>query len=61
MARIPPPIRASNLVRYDSIMWQAAEAGISVGIMVTGPGPEWAVGPGEPKGAPPGIWKPSPP
>jgi hypothetical protein len=56
----PAAYPASSWVRYDSIMWHAAKAGISVGIMVTGPGPEWAVGPGEPKGAPPGIWKPSP-
>ena len=50
----PAAYPRTNWTRYDSIMWQAAGAGISVGIMVTGPGPEWAVGPGEPKGAPPG-------
>ncbi len=56
----PADYPASGWASYDEIVRQAVRDGIGVGMMITGPGPAWADGPGEPRGGTPGIWKPSP-
>ncbi|HET9719747.1 MAG TPA: hypothetical protein VFP55_06705 [Solirubrobacteraceae bacterium] len=67
----PRGFKASNPGSYPSGNWSyldtvvrtAAQDGIKVGFMVTGPAPVWAEGPGIPRGhaAKIGNWKPSAP
>lgn len=55
----PAAYRAANWTRYDAVVRDAAARGIGVDLTVTGPAPDWASGPGEPRNAPPGVWRPS--
>src|SRR5579875_296238 len=48
-----------NFYVYDQIVQTAKQDGITVDLLLTGPAPSWADGKGEPRGGPPGIWKPS--
>jgi hypothetical protein len=55
----PASYPASAWSVYDSIITGAAARGLGVNLDPTAPAPQWALSPGAPTGAPPGIWKPS--
>lgn len=58
----PAAYPATNWTFYDDVIREAQADGLQVGLMLTGPGPLWATGPGMPKtsNCPCGQWKPSP-
>ncbi len=60
-ASSPAAYPAANWAYYDDIVAQAKTDGLKVGLMLTGPGPLWATGPGMPNtsNCPCGQWKPS--
>jgi hypothetical protein len=43
---------------WDTIDREAHARGIGLDLSLVGPAPNWATGPGQPNGAPPGIWRP---
>jgi hypothetical protein len=55
----PAAYPAANWAYYDDIVAQAKTDGLKVGLMLTGPGPLWATGPGMPSNCSCGQWKPS--
>lgn len=55
----PSAYPQSGWAPYDQIVRLASARGIGVDLDPTAPAPRWATGSGEPRGAPPGVWKPS--
>ena len=55
----PASYPADRWAPYDAIVKAARDYGISVDFSVTSPAPQWATGPGAPRNAPGGVWKPS--
>jgi hypothetical protein len=55
----PGAYPAAGWALYDQIIETARGDGIAVDLDITGPAPLWAEGSGEPRGGPPGVWKPS--
>src|SRR5579862_8566822 len=49
-----------SFATYDAIVREAQQDGITVFFTITGPAPQWAQAPGEPRGGFQGVWKPSP-
>jgi hypothetical protein len=56
----PGDYPASNWGPYDNIVRYAQADGIQVFFTLTSPAPQWALGRGQPRGAVPGVWEPSP-
>jgi hypothetical protein len=58
----PAAYPAAGWAFYDNLVRQAAADGLRIDMMLTGPGPIWAAGPGMPhtSNCPCGQWKPSP-
>ena len=54
----PAAYPARNWSVYDAIVRGAAARGIRLDMTLKGPAPNWAMGPGEPRRAPRGAWKP---
>ncbi len=59
-AASPAAYQAIAWSAYDKIVIAAAARGIGVDVTLEGGAPDWAEGPGEPRGGLAGPWKPSP-
>lgn len=55
----PAAYKAAAWAPYDAIVRAGAAAGIGLDFTVSSPAPVWATQPGEPRGGPTGVWKPS--
>jgi hypothetical protein len=55
----PAAYPARNWAPYDAIVRTAGAYGIGLDFTLAGPAPQWALGAGEPRGGPFGVWKPS--
>jgi hypothetical protein len=58
-ASSPAAYPQSAWAPYDAIVRDATARGIGVDLDPVAPAPKWAIGPGEPPGGLPGVWKPS--
>lgn len=56
----PASYPAGSWSYYDAVVRDATARGVGIDMTVGAPVPQWATGPGEPRGGPPGVWKPSP-